>query len=37
LDVQTFDSQASVEMDVHEIQLVPQTTFTQVLAIQFFF
>jgi hypothetical protein len=37
MDVQTFDSQVGVEMDVHESQLVPQTTSTQLLAIQFFF
>ncbi len=31
LDVHTFNSQANVEMDVHESKLVPQTTFTHVL------
>jgi hypothetical protein len=37
LDVHTFNSQANVEMDVHESQLVPQTTSTQVFAIHFSF
>jgi hypothetical protein len=35
--VQNFDSQQGVDMDVYEFQFVLETTFTQVLAIQFFF
>jgi hypothetical protein len=37
LQVQSFDSQQGVEMDVHESQFVLETTSTHVFVIQFFF